>query len=376
VKPVDVLIVGGGPAGLATGIAAGQKGLSAAVVDCTGPPINKTCGEGLLPAAVDALAELGVQVDSHPGFSFTGIRFSDEKSSVEARFTGGHGIGLRRDRLHKLLIERAEAAGVALRWSARVSEMRRDGLWIDGEFHRCRWLVGADGQRSAVRKLAGLDRGMRATRLRYGFRQHFAVAPWSDVVEVYWGDRLQLFITPTGAEEICVVALTSDPRVRLDRALERFPQVAARLRGACATSRETGGVTFFSRPRAVALGNIALVGDASRSIDAISGLGIGLALQEAIALAEAMSNGDVAAYAAEHARVTRYPVFVTRLLMLMDANAIFRRVALKTLARYPRLFSMLTAMHAGGAKFPQSERARRQTDGEAARAASRVWEHS
>jgi flavin-dependent dehydrogenase len=374
VKPVDVLILGGGPAGLATAIAAGCKGLSATLVDCAGPSIDKTCGEGLLPPAVAALAVLGVRTESLPGFPFKGIRFSDEKSSVEARF-GGYGLGVRRDALHQALMERAAAAGVCLKWGARVSEIRQDGLCVDGEFQRCRWLIGADGQRSAVRKAAGLDPAKSANRLRYGFRRHFAMSPWSDVVEVYWGERVQLFVTPTGAEEICVVALTSDPRMRLDRALERFPHVAERLRKACAVSRETGAVTFFSRARRVARGNIALVGDASRSTDAISGQGIGLALREAIALADALAKGNLAAYSAEHARITQHPILMTRLLMLIDANATFRRAALRTLAQVPWLFSRLTALHSDGARGSQSKKMGPQIDGDAAIVAAKFCEH-
>ncbi|HVB85781.1 MAG TPA: NAD(P)/FAD-dependent oxidoreductase [Candidatus Dormibacteraeota bacterium] len=375
-KPVDVVILGGGPAGLATGIAARRKGLSATVVDCAGPPIDKTCGEGLLPAAVSALAELGITLDPHLGIPFKGIRFSDEKSSAEARFASGHGIGLRRDELHRMLVDRAAAAGVSLRWGARVSEIQRDGLRIEGEFHRCRWLIGADGHRSAVRKAAGLDPTRLARRLRFGFRRHFAVAPWSEMVEVYWGERVQLFITPTGAEDVCVVALTSDPHLRLDRALARFPRIAARLRRARAVGRETGAVTCFSRARRVAWGNIALVGDASRSIDAISGQGLSMAFQEAIALAGAMASGSLADYQSAHACVTNNPARMTRLLMLMHGNATFRRMALKTLSSCPWLFSTLMSIHAGGARVAHNDVMGQQLGGKVANLDDRLWEHN
>lgn len=376
-KPVDVLILGGGPAGLATGIAARRKGLSATVVDCAGPPIDKTCGEGLLPAAVSALTELGIAVDSRLGVPFKGIRFSDENTSVEARFACGYGVGLRRDELHRLLIDRAAAAGVSLRWGARVSEIQRDGLRIEGEFHQCRWLIGADGPRSAVRKAAGLDPARPAKLPRFGFRRHFAMAPWSEMVEVHWGERVQLFVTPTGAADVCVVALTSDPHLRLDRALERFPHIAARLRRARAVSRETGAVTFFSRARRVAWGNIALVGDASRSIDAISGQGLSMAFQEAVALAGAIANENLAEYQDAHARITKTPARITRLLMLMDANPPFRRAALKTLSSWPWLFSKLMSMHAGGARIAQGdETTASQLHSKPANLAGRFCEHS
>ncbi|MGH9715773.1 MAG: FAD-dependent oxidoreductase [Candidatus Acidiferrales bacterium] len=361
-KPVDVLIVGGGPAGLATAIAASRRGLSVAVVDYARPLIDKTCGEGLLPAAVSALGDLGIPIGSLPSFPFKGIRFTDQRSSVEERFAGRAGLGVRRRELHRLLIERAKAIGVTLWWGVRPSGIETRGTWLDGVFLPCRWLVGADGSQSEVRKLAGLGSTWRP-RTRFGFRRHFARRPWSDMVEVCWGDHAQLFITPTGAEEVCVVVLTSDPRFRLDRALEYFPRIASRLRGAPAVTRETGAATFASRARRVARGNIALVGDASCSVDAISGQGLSLAFQEALALTDAMAQENLAAYQAAHARITRNPVRVARLLTMMDACTPLRRSVLRIWSRYPSPFSKLTSVHAGSADIPpRGEMISRQGD--------------
>ena len=61
----DILIVGGGPAGLASAIAAAQKGFRVSVVEPRKPPINKPCGEGLLPEAADSLRRLGVHPQPH-----------------------------------------------------------------------------------------------------------------------------------------------------------------------------------------------------------------------------------------------------------------------------------------------------------------------
>jgi len=59
---IDVAVAGGGPAGLAAAIAARRKGLSVAVFEGVLPAaaIDKCCGEGLMPEALDALGELGI----------------------------------------------------------------------------------------------------------------------------------------------------------------------------------------------------------------------------------------------------------------------------------------------------------------------------
>ena len=57
---VDVLVAGGGPVGLAVAIEARLAGLRTVVVEPRATPIDKACGEGLMPGAVADLAALGV----------------------------------------------------------------------------------------------------------------------------------------------------------------------------------------------------------------------------------------------------------------------------------------------------------------------------
>jgi len=45
----EILVIGGGPAGLAAAIAARKKGFEVHVADGAEPPIDKACGEGLMP---------------------------------------------------------------------------------------------------------------------------------------------------------------------------------------------------------------------------------------------------------------------------------------------------------------------------------------
>jgi len=343
-----VLIVGGGPAGLAAAIAARAKGLRITLVDSRKPPIDKACGEGLLPEGVAALQNLGVDLRDASPTPFTGIRFSDEHSSASARFPRGTAFGVRRTALHKLLLDCATSAGVDFVWGARASELDCAGAKINGEWIRCQWLIGADGQQSSVRRLAQLGRDLSGPT-RFGFRRHYAVAPWTDLVEVYWGKRRQMVITPTGAEEICVSLFSSDSHLHIDDALREFPQVAQRLSGAKPASTLAGAVTSLGRAAAVTLENIALVGDASGTVDGIAGQGLSLAFQQAQALGEALGRGDLACYESAHRRIMRNASRMTRLLLLMSASFAIRRRALRLFAARPSIFSRLIAVHAGEA---------------------------
>jgi menaquinone-9 beta-reductase len=345
-RTTDVLVIGGGPAGLATAIAARLKGLRVTVADPRIPPIDKPCGEGLLPEAVESLSRLGICLDSVRALPFAGIRFSDEHSSVSARFAPRTAFGMRRTVLHATLVARATELGVTLCWGARVSNLSFRGACIGGGFLPCSWIVGADGQHSTVREFAGLGK-RRPGRFRLGFRRHYAVAPWTNLVEVYWDDKLQLIVTPISPREICLTLFSGDSQLRIDRALHRFPAVAARLPDLTPTSTEAGSITSLSRARAVARHNIALVGDASCTVDGIAGQGLSLAFQQALALADALAAGDLSVYATAHRRIRSMPVRMSRLLLLMNASVLLRSKILRVFAGHPALFSKMIFLHIG-----------------------------
>jgi flavin-dependent dehydrogenase len=343
-KRADVLVIGAGPAGIATAIAASLKGLRVSVLDFRKPPIEKSCGEGLLPSAVTNLQSLGVHLNSSVGVPFRGIRFLDEESSASARITRGTGYGVRRADLHRVLVERACQLSVSFHWGARVSGFDGRGAHAGGLHFPCKWLVGADGQNSTVGKWANLSSG-RPRLSRFGFSRHYAVVPWTDQVEVHFGPGCQIFLTPTGSDEICVALLSHDPQLRIGRALAHFPEVAKRLQGARPLTAELGGLTSLGRARGVASGHVALVGDASFTVDSITGQGLSLAFQQAILLAEAFAHEDLGYYEITHREISIAPWRMTRLLLLMDRSTWVRRKVLRLFARNPALFSKIMSAH-------------------------------
>ena len=108
----DLLVVGGGPIGLAVAIRASAAGLSVRVLDARKPPLDKACGEGIMPDGVELLERLGVDPVDLAGQPFGGIRYLDGDDHAEGRFSGRRGLGVRRTRLHSVMRERAERVGV------------------------------------------------------------------------------------------------------------------------------------------------------------------------------------------------------------------------------------------------------------------------
>jgi flavin-dependent dehydrogenase len=133
----DVLIAGGGPAGLATALHALQSGLSVVIAEPRPHPIDKACGEGLMPGGLAALAALGVDP---PGVPFAGIAYLHGQRRAEARFRHGPGRGVRRTALHAALTGAAHERGA--KWTAvRVEDIEQDATGVTAGGLRARWLI-------------------------------------------------------------------------------------------------------------------------------------------------------------------------------------------------------------------------------------------
>lgn len=346
VKDTDVFIIGGGPAGLATAISARQRGFNVVVADGMTPPIDKPCGEGLMPDGRAALEKLGISIPAKDSHRFRGICFVSEGLRVSASFPQGSGLGIRRTALHRTMIERAEAVGVSLLWKSPVSGLLPDGVLLGGQLIRARWVVGADGGHSLVRKWAGLD-DYTSNRSRFAFRRHYRLAPWNDCMELHWGPGCQLYITPVAEDEVCVALISRDAHLRLDEALAAFPEVAARLRTAATASAERGAISLTRKLRRVYRGHVALIGDASGAVDAITGEGLCLAFRQAEALAEAFSRNDLEYYQLAHQKLARRSALMAQLMLALDWKTSLRRQVMRAFNAEPRLFSRMLAMHVG-----------------------------
>ncbi|MBF4633638.1 NAD(P)/FAD-dependent oxidoreductase [Agreia pratensis] len=302
---VDVAVVGAGPIGLAAAIEARLAGWSVVVIEPRSFPIDKACGEGLMPGAVDALARLGVHP---PGAPIAGFRYTDATRSAEHRFAGGSGLGVRRTALHDALAARADHLGVQ-RVDARVSDVAQhpDGVTV-GDV-RASWLFACDGLHSTVRRLVGLERPpiARVDRRRFGLRKHYVIAPWTDMVEVHWAADAEAYVTPLDGG-LVGVAVLGPPRTDFDEVLTRVPELRARLRQADAVEGLRGAGPLRQRSSARSAGRVLLLGDASGYVDALTGEGIRVGLAHARAAVEAIGGRGVrqaAAYDRDWSRVSR-----------------------------------------------------------------------
>lgn len=374
----DVAIVGGGPAGLAVAIRAAEAGFRTVVLERAAGVPDKACGEGLMPAGVRELEALGALRLVSEAQPFAGIRYLQEETgtSVEARFRDGTGLGIRRTVLLAALAERATGCGALLRkasvreiaWSSNHCVLTLSPESLNGAANgappeapeppepaiAALLVVAADGLHSRLRRAAGLERAAKGPR-RFGVRRHFALPPWSDLVEVYWTKGVEAYVTPIGPKAINVAFLWHDDEAagpaRFDDHLARFPSLAKRLAHATPLSEARGSGPLVQRVRARAGERLALVGDAAGYVDAITGQGLSLGFAAASLLVRALPRsleGDLAPAlrrydASLRGRWLRYALPARGLLALARRPAL-RRNALHLCERNPALFQALLTL--------------------------------
>jgi flavin-dependent dehydrogenase len=245
------------------------------------------------------------------------------------------------------MLDRAVASGVQLLWETPVTGIQSDGVNLAGRnFVRANWIIGADGGQSRVRRWAGLDASNQRDA-RMAWRAHFAVAPWSEYVEIHWAENAQAYVTPVSANEVCVVMASKNENRDIRLALNEFPALRRRLRSERLSGPARGTITTMHRLKRVCRGNVALIGDASGSVDAITGEGLSLSFHQAVALAEAMERNCLELYQKAHRQFARRPTFMARLLLLLDGRAGLRKRTLTVFRNNPEVFARLISIHVG-----------------------------
>jgi flavin-dependent dehydrogenase len=329
---IDLLVAGGGPAGLVTALHGARAGLSVLVVERRSGAIDKACGEGLMPHTLRQLERVGV---SPRGREFVGIRYVDGSREASAPFRSGAGRGVRRIALHTALLDAVTSAGVTV-VQGDVGEVTQDWASVSAAGMRARYLAAADGLHSPIRRSLGLSLPVRGPR-RWGLRRHVHVAPWTDHVEVHWGSRAEAYVTPV-ADDCVGIAILSSSRGSFDDHLRDFAALEERVHGR-PHGHDMAAGPLRQKVRSRVAGRVLLVGDAAGYVDALTGEGLGIAFGGAELLVGCVVADRTSDYDRQWKRMSRRYRLLTAAVLRTTEYASLRSYIVPAASAMPNVFA-------------------------------------
>ncbi|MCR2810928.1 MULTISPECIES: FAD-dependent oxidoreductase [unclassified Microbacterium] len=322
-----VAVIGAGIAGLATAIRLADAGVAVDLIESQPELTALGSGISLQSNALQAFATLGVWDEAAAaGYAFDGLTLrapgpdapviarraegapdaEEPASAAEQRTAGGlpSAMGMPRPALARILLDRAEAAGVRTRFGIRVSGTQERGQLVavfsgDVEVGEYDLVIGADGLHSAVRAGLGIEAGPEPTGM--GIWRAFVSRPAEvQTTELYYGGPAYIAgYTPTG-ENSMYAFLVFDAEKHFDMSAPdaaRFMVERSRAYGgpwdAIRADLEAGAAavnyTWFTQhvlPAPWNRGRVVLIGDAAHSCPPTIAQGAAQSLEDALVLTE------------------------------------------------------------------------------------------
>ncbi|KAB1904367.1 geranylgeranyl reductase family protein [Micromonospora sp. AMSO1212t] len=340
---MDLVVVGGGPAGLSAAHAAARAGVRTLVVERATHPRYKTCGGGLIGAS---LAEIDDRVEVPAHDRVDRVTFTrDGRRAFTRRHPAPLVTMIRREELDDRLRAAAVAAGAQVREGVAVRAIEQDPDEVrlrlaGGETVRARAVIGADGSSGVTARHVGV----RFRQVDLGLELELPVDGaerdrWRGRVLLDWGPLpgSYAWVFPKG-DRLTVGVISARGDGERTRAYLR--DFTDRLGLSGVTPEHDSGHLTRCRTGDSPLrhGRALVAGDAAGLLEPWSREGISYALRSGRLAGEAVAAGDLDAYAREVDR---------RLVPEMRAG----HRLLETFERRPDVFHAMLASPPGWRMF-------------------------
>ncbi|NLU81031.1 geranylgeranyl reductase family protein [Micromonospora sp. HNM0581] len=298
----ELVVIGGGPAGLSAAYAAARRGVRTLVVERAAHPRYKTCGGGLIGTSLAAVAGR-IEVPVHD--TVDRVTFTlDGRGGFTRRHAAGPLVRMvRREEFDDRLRAATVAAGAEVRERATVRSVAQDpdGVRLrlaDGEVLLARTVIGADGSSGVSARHVGV----RHRQVDLGLELELPVPPpeqdrWRSRVLLDWGPLpgSYAWVFPKGDRlTVGVIAGRGEgerTRLYLRRFVDRLG--LARVPPAHDSGHLTRCRTYDSPLRR---GRVLVTGDAAGLLEPWTREGISYALRSGELAGEAVAGADLACY--------------------------------------------------------------------------------
>ncbi|WP_071837435.1 NAD(P)/FAD-dependent oxidoreductase [Thermonema rossianum] len=294
----DVIIVGGGLGGLATGIQLAMNGLQVAVFEKKKYPFHKVCGEYLSLEAYDFLCSLGVTLSAGRFPRIHRLRLTAPSGfAIESPLPLG-AIGVSRYYLDAELAQIARRAGVHLMEGKRVLQIEQQAQKVVVHTACGHWQSTVAVLAHGKYPPAGAERKRSEGKAQYvGIKYHVpagAVLPHTIELHTFKGGYLGSSHVEDGKACLCYLVtqrrLKSNSLAALESAImKENPQIEKLL-----SAKGPGKATTISQ---ITLGRRTLwqnrlfaVGDSAGVIAPLCGNGMSMALHASLLLAQALNS--------------------------------------------------------------------------------------
>lgn len=282
----DILIVGGGLAGLSLAILCADHGFSTVVIEKQTYPRHKVCGEYLSTESLPFLQRIGIDLTTRALPKINHFVLTSSKTKAQCSLAEG-GIGLSRFTLDHLLYEKAKQSGVLVYTENRVTDVIKQQNAYRVSTHKgatfiTQQVIGGFGRISGL-----MNHGTTGDEKYVGIKYHVEGGPQKDTIEIHTFEGGYCGVSAIEEDKFCMCYLVKADKLKTFRGdintletqiLSQNPYLKNRLKAKKIIGPiSTAHFNFGTVPTQDL--EYPMLGDAAGFIPPITGNGMSLALR-------------------------------------------------------------------------------------------------